>query len=132
MLKSFSPRIPDARRFAIQNRVLLLRTDEGIELDVSCGAFDFEQSVVTRARKVPVSAGVRLKLCTAEDLIIYQAFAGRPLDWQDVEGIIAKQTAAKLDLKYIFAQLEPLAALKEEPEIVDKLRTLIRDVSRSR
>lgn len=129
LLKCFSPRIADARRFALENRVLLLRTDEGIELDISCGAFAFEKSVVARAKKVPVSAGVRLKLCTAEDLIVYKAFASRAIDWQDIEGIIAKQTAAKLDIKYIFEQLEPLAALKEEPEILQKLRTLIREVS---
>ena len=72
-----------------------------------------------------VKPGVRLKLCTAEDLIVFKAFASRPLDWLDIEGIIAKQTKSKLDWKYIYTQLTPLAALKEEPEIVAKLGALV-------
>jgi hypothetical protein len=129
LLAHFDARFPDARAFALQNRVLLLKNKSGTDIDVSCGGFPFEESVVARARKITIIPGVRLKLCSAEDLVVLKAFASRPIDWQDIEGIIAKQTAAKLDLKYIFAQLEPLAALKEEPEIVDKLRKLIREVS---
>ena len=124
LLKAFVPRIPDAREFALQNRIVLLRTKSGIELDVSCGAFPFEESVISRARKVQVRADTRLRLCTAEDLIVYKAFAGRALDWADVEGVIAKQPRGKLDWRYIYAQLGPLAELKEDPQIVPKLKEL--------
>jgi predicted nucleotidyltransferase len=95
-------------------------------VDISCGGFAFEKSAVQRARKVQMLPGVRLKLCTAEDLIVYKAFAGRVRDWEDVEGIIAKQARKKLDWRYIHAQLKPLAELKEEPEIVEKLKDLRR------
>jgi hypothetical protein len=128
LLKSFIPRIPDAREFALLNRIVLLRTKAGVELDVSCGAFPFEESVISRARKVQLRPGVRLRLCTAEDLIVYKAFAGRALDWADVESIIAKQPRGKLDWRYIYTQLKPLAELKEEPEIVPKLKDLRRIV----
>jgi hypothetical protein len=125
LLKSFRPRIPHARAFAIQNRVLLLLTSDGIGIDISCGAFPFEASAVVRAKNVQVVSGIRLRLCTAEDLVIYKAFADRPIDWLDVEGIVAKQRR-KLDWKYVFAHLEPLAEMKDEPEIVGKLKTIIR------
>jgi hypothetical protein len=46
---------------------------------------------------------------------------------QDVESVIAKQ-GRKLDWDYIFAQLTPLAELKEDPEIVPKLKDLRRIV----
>jgi predicted nucleotidyltransferase len=128
LLELFVPRIPDAREFAWRNRVVLLRTKSGVELDVSCGAFSFEESVIARARRVEVRPGVRLRLCTAEDLIVYKAFAGRPLDWADVESIIARQPRGKLDWRYIYAQLKPLAELKEEPDIVPKLKNLRRIV----
>ena len=68
--------------------------------------------------------GVRLRLCTAEDLIVYKAFAGRALDWADVESIIAKQPRGKMDWRYIYTQLKPLAELKEDPQIVPKLKEL--------
>jgi hypothetical protein len=124
LLKAFVPRVTKAREFALLNRVVLLRTRAGIDLDVSCGAFPFEESVIARARKVQVRPGVRLRLCTAEDLIVYKAFAGRALDWADVESVIAKQPRGKLDWHYIYTQLKPLAELKEEPEIVPKLKEL--------
>ncbi|HEY2584632.1 MAG TPA: hypothetical protein VGI81_02570 [Tepidisphaeraceae bacterium] len=128
LLASFKPRIRAAREFAIQNRVLLLRTRDGVDLDVSCGAFPFENAAVTRARKVQVIPGVRLRLCTAEDLIVYKAFAGRPIDWMDVESIIAKQRRKKLDWRYIQVQLKPLAELKEDRQIVPQLNDLRRIV----
>jgi predicted nucleotidyltransferase len=127
LLSCFDARIPNARAFAIQNRVLLLVDKNHIDIDVSCGAFAFEQLAVARARKVQIKPGVRLKLCTAEDLIVYKAFANRPLDWIDIDGIVAKQTKSKLDWKYVFTELTPLAELKEEPEIISKLRALIEE-----
>jgi adenylosuccinate synthase len=125
LLQMFPARLPDARQFAIENRVLLVNSPGGIGLDISCGAFPFEASAVSRAKKVQVIPGIRLKLCTAEDLIIYKAFANRPIDWLDIEGIIAKQSAAKLDWIYVFGFLKPLAELKEEPDIVETLEGLI-------
>ena len=75
---------------------------------------------------------MRLRLCTAEDLIVYKAFASRPLDWADVESIIAKQPRGKLDWAYIYTQVAPLAELKEDPEIVPKLKDLRRIVENNR
>jgi hypothetical protein len=128
LLERFAPRIPDARAFAQQNRVVLLQTRSGIAMDVSCGAFAFEESAISRARKVQIRPGVRLRLCTAEDLIVYKAFADRPIDWMDIESIIAKARRKKLDWRYIHAQLKPLAELKEDPQIVPKLDELRRIV----
>jgi hypothetical protein len=132
LLALFPPRVRDARAFALENRVVLLRTADGIDLDISCGAFPFEESAVSRARKVQVIPGVRLRLCTAEDLIVYKGFAGRALDWADVESVIAKQPRGRLDWRYIYAQLKPLAELKEDPQIVPRLKALRRIVDRGR
>ena len=49
-----------------------------------------------------------------------KAFAARTKDWLDVEGVIIRQ-AGKLDWAYIRGQLQPLAELKEAPEIVEEL-----------
>jgi len=60
-----------------------------------------------------------LKTCSAEDLIVFKAFADRLKDWADIESIISVQTT--LNWAYITEQLSPLVELKEEPEIMDKL-----------
>lgn len=44
-------------------------------------------------------------------------------DWIDVEGILIRQQG-KLDWPYIYAHLQPLAELKEAPELVTQLRSL--------
>src|SRR4051812_2395217 len=72
LLGLFSARVDNARTFAIENRVVLLRTSDRIDLDISCGAFPFEEAAISRAKKVEVIPGVRLRLCTAEDLIVYK------------------------------------------------------------
>jgi hypothetical protein len=49
-------------------------------------------------------------------------FASRPGDLRDLEGV-AIRNRGRLDWRYIEEQLQPLVALKQEPEI---LRTLAR------
>ena len=61
-----------------------------------------------------------LLLRAAEDLLVLKAFADRPKDWLDIEGLLIRQ-ADHLDWRYVRAQLEPLAELKDAPEIVAKL-----------
>jgi hypothetical protein len=51
---------------------------------------------------------------------VLKAFAGRGQDWVDIERIIVRQTG-KLDWNYIREQLQPLAELKEAPEILNQL-----------
>lgn len=120
LLGWLKPRRPDAREFALKARVLLGQTIAGVSIDVALGAFPFEELAVERARDVELYPGCVLRLCTAEDLIVFKTFAGRPLDWRDVEMTIVRQGDA-LDWNYIQAQLRPLLELKEEPKLLGEL-----------
>jgi hypothetical protein len=75
---------------------------------------------VERSSLFQYPPGVDLRTCSAEDLVVMKAFAGRGQDWVDVERIIVRQTGT-LDWTYVRSQLAPLAALKGEPEILDRL-----------
>jgi hypothetical protein len=123
LLTHFEARISNAETFALRRRVLLLKSDTGIGIDIALGALDFEQSVVRRASDYEVLPGISLRICSAEDLLIQKAFADRPQDWVDIEGIIIRQKG-RLDWTYIHEQLTPLVELKEQPEILEKLKTL--------
>ncbi len=120
LLEHFAGRIPDAAQFALDRRVLLLRSSKGVGLDVALGALPFEELVVRRSSYFDFPPGIGLRTCSAEDLVVLKAFAGRGQDWVDVERIIVRQTG-KLDWSYIRKQLRPLAELKEAPEILDQL-----------
>jgi hypothetical protein len=120
LLARFPGRIPDALDFALQNRVLLLQSRSGVGIDISLAGLPFEESVVARASDFEFEQGISLHTCSAEDLIVYKAFANRSRDWADIEGVLIRQ-ANKLDWDYIGRQLKPLVELKEEPEIWENL-----------
>lgn len=124
LLEAYEARIPDARVFASSNRVVLLRSSEGIGIDVSLAALPFEESLIERAVDVEMMPGLALRICSAEDLIILKAFASRPMDWRDVETIVARQETQNLNWSLIEHELSPLVELKGEPEIVVRLARL--------
>jgi hypothetical protein len=80
LMDSFRGRLPDARRFALMNRVVLLQSAAGIPIDVALGAMPFEERAVQRASTFILSGEAALTTCGAEDLIVLKAFAGREKD----------------------------------------------------
>lgn len=122
LMNNFSSRIDDAEGFALERRVLLIESADGIGIDVSLGAFDFEAEMISRSVLHEFLPNISLRICTAEDLIVSKTFADRPKDWIDVESVVIRQT--KLDWNYVFRQLEPLVELKEAPELLTKLREI--------
>jgi hypothetical protein len=123
LLSHFPARIANAAAFARQRRVLLLKTADGYGIDVSLAALPFEECVVSRASSFPFGAGVELRTCSAEDLIVLKLFASRAIDLRDAESVVLRQQK-RLDWAYIEEQLTPLAELKDAPEILRTLRDL--------
>lgn len=115
LLAHYQPRRPDAADFAERRRVLLLQSAAGIGIDIAMGAFPYEALAIERSRKIALSAVHHIRICTAEDLTVFKAFASRPQGWRDIEMTIVRQGDAKLDWPYILKQLTPLAQLKEDP-----------------
>lgn len=120
LLARFEPRIPDAARFALARRVVLLRAPSGVGLDIALGGLPFEESAVARSTFFTFPTEAQVRTCSAEDLLVMKAFANRPKDWIDVEGVIIRQSG-RLDWTYIRRHLRPLAELKDAPQIVHEL-----------
>jgi hypothetical protein len=125
LLAEFEPLQHGAMDFALRNRVLPIRTKAGFKADIALGALPFEELVVNRASDFAYATNCVLRTCAPEDLIVMKAFASRPQDWIDIEGVLIRQQS-KLDWKHIYTQLTPLAELKEQPELVEQLRVLDR------
>ena len=83
-------RIDDARRFALRNRVLLLKSVESVGIDISLAALPFEEEVIARASLFGFAPGLDIRTCSAEDLIVLKLFASRPLDIRDAEGVVIR------------------------------------------
>ncbi len=123
LLTQYAARIADPVSFARKNRVLLLQTPEGVGIDVVFGALPFEELAIRRATDFSFGPGVSLRTCSAEDLLVMKLFAFRPLDLRDAESV-ALRNRERIDWEYVERQLRPLAALKDEPGILDTLALL--------
>jgi len=130
LLIYFTPRIVDADDFARKNRVLLLKSESGVGIDIALAGLPFEEEVIERASEFEYLPGIKLRICSAEDLVILKAFADRSQDWADVESIVERQSK-NLDRNYIVKHLKPLSALKDAPWIMSHLEKMFNSKNES-
>jgi predicted nucleotidyltransferase len=124
ILSNFSPRIKDALGFALKNRICLVRSKNGYEVDISLGIPGYEEIVIKKAVECQIG-GVSVKICSAEDLIIHKVVAGRPQDITDIEGIILRQRKG-LNIRYIRKWLRNFSSILEMPEMIEQFEKLWR------
>jgi hypothetical protein len=124
LLARFRSRLPDARQFALDHRVLLLWASNDIPLDVTLGALPFEEKAASSSRAQEIVAGVRLRLVQPGSLVVFKVFANRPHDWLDVEGILVKSAPA-IDWHEVRADLTELLHLKGDLSPLERLDSLL-------
>jgi hypothetical protein len=118
----FPPRLPDAVDFARRHHVLLVRASNGAPLDISLGLPGYEEEVMARAVDWELEPGKVVHLCSAEDLIIHKAVAGRPQDLRDIEGIVYRQ-GPTLNIAIIRRWLRAFAEVLEQPDLPERFET---------
>jgi Nucleotidyl transferase of unknown function (DUF2204) len=119
-----TPRIDDAVGFARDNHVLLLRhVASGVDIDVSIASLPFELAAISNSELVDLD-GCRVRVATAEDLIIYKAIAFRPQDQQDIERLITLH-GGTIDLARVRAIVAQFAEALDEPDRVLSLERLL-------
>lgn len=120
----FASRISDAEAFALDNRVILVRSASGCPLDISLGLPGYEEDMISRAVSVDFGPGIEgIRVCTAEDLIIMKLVAGRPRDIDDAESVVIRQQGT-LDAGYIRSRLAGFAELLEMPDLMERFEHL--------
>ena len=124
-LERFAPRLDYAIDFAKRARVLLLTASNGIEIDVGFGALPFEERAIERASWHEYAPGVSLFTASAEDVFVMKAFADRPQDWPDIEGIAVRQ-GRKLDWGQIERELIELCDAAEFDAPLERLTEIRR------
>lgn len=120
-----TPRIENARAFARERQVLLLRhAPTGTPLEVSLAWLPFEMEALARATVVDFG-GVRVPVATAEDLIVLKAVAWRDRDRGDIERLLLLH-ASEVDLDRVRALVAEFAAAIDEPERMGDFDALVR------
>jgi predicted nucleotidyltransferase len=106
--------------FINETRVLPLESGGGVRIDLIFGLLSFEHDAIARAETVDI-AGVRLRVCTAEDLILMKIVSDRDRDLNDVRGIIRRRIA-QLDRSYLEPRIRELGQLLDRPDIEERWR----------
>jgi len=99
----------------LESRTVLLVSSQEVGIDISLGALPFESRMVERSSIWQLAEASQLRTCSAEDLVILKAFAGRDQDWVDVQSIVGRQ-GSKLDVNLVLEEAEPLLDLKGAPD----------------
>lgn len=117
------PRIDNPLEFATQARILLLKhRDTDVSIDLSLGALPFEKEMIDRAGIMEIGS-LRLRVATAEDLIISKAVPMRPVDLVDIETLLFFYPG--VDFKRILAVVGEFQLLLDRPEYIQKLEEVL-------
>jgi hypothetical protein len=92
-------------------------------VDIALGALAYESEMIQRAADAQFGPDIALRICSAEDLLVLKAFADRPQDRADIVGI-AQRSGRRIDWDAVEVRLAPLAAAKDAPDIMNRLRAL--------
>lgn len=104
------------------NPLILAATIQGKIVDFLLTIPGYDEQIVARAVTVEHS-GRKLFVCTAEDLIIMKAIAGREQDWLDI-GKLIKRNPVRLDLPYLENWLGQFSEALEDPGLLQRYQDL--------
>ena len=99
--------------------MILIKASNGVDVDISLALPGYEDELFRRAVAVEIEPAQAIRLCSAEDLIIHKAVAGRPQDIADIEGVVLRQ-GNRLDLAYLRQWLGEFSAALAAPEIAQR------------
>lgn len=131
IIKHFKPRISNCLDFALKNRVCLVQSKEGYEIDISLGIPGYEEELMKNAINFKINKKNSIRICSAEDLIIHKALAGREKDIKDIETIILRQ-GKKLNIKYIKKWLKAFSEILETREMLYNFERLWKKIKKSK
>jgi hypothetical protein len=121
----FLSRTTDPQALAQRARMILIRASNGVEVDISLGLPGYEDELFRRAVEIEVDADRYVRVCSAEDLIIHKAVAGRPQDIVDIESVILRQ-GRRLNVDYIRRWLGEFSDLLANPDILERFEQAYR------
>ncbi|MHB8638032.1 MAG: nucleotidyl transferase AbiEii/AbiGii toxin family protein [Fimbriimonadaceae bacterium] len=120
----FSFRIPDGARNARQIRLLRMKDEAGVEVDLSMGFLPFEYEVITRASVMKLGDAMTARIASVEDLVIMKLVASRNRDLDDVTRLLELYPVQnKARIRRI---VKDYADVLERPEILKNLKARVK------
>jgi predicted nucleotidyltransferase len=111
-----------ARTHIPQNPLIVAVMVDEVIVDFLLALPGYEELIIQRAIQRDLD-DLSVWICSAEDLIIQKAIAGRGKDWLDIEALMIEQRG-HLDEAYIESWLSQFAEALEMPTILSDYRSL--------
>lgn len=92
-------------------------------LDLLLAETSFDEAAIARGGEVELAPGRSVRLCTAEDLVIYKLVATRARDHDDARGVIRRQRD-RLDDAYVLAWLREFEQALDDATLVSTYMSL--------
>lgn len=127
VLQEFTPLNENPDESFRRHGLAFFRDPNGIRIDVMLADTVFDETAIERARSMLLSSGKNIRVCTAEDLIIYKLLSTRIKDRADVETIIQKQ-GDSLDDSYIEDWLTQFEEALADSTLIRGFRNLRRQL----
>lgn len=115
-----------ARAQVPENPFIVAVDIDGVIVDFLLTVPGYEEQIIERAIQRDLG-GWSAWICSAEDLIIQKAVAGRSKDWPDIEALLIEQYG-KLDREYIEDWLKQFAEALEKPELLKQYQHLVEQI----
>jgi hypothetical protein len=100
ILGAFTPLQEDSDESFRRLGLAFFRDSNGVRIDVMLADTIFDETAIGRASDIDFTPGKSIRVCTAEDLIVYKMLSTRTKDRADVESVVQKQ-GDTLDDAYI-------------------------------
>lgn len=103
--------------------VLFVQDERGTRLDLLLGETAFDAEAIRRAQFVELAPGLKARVCSPEDLIIYKLVSTRQRDYEDAVSVIRRQGDA-LDDAYVVGWLRQFEQALSDSTLVAEYRRI--------
>lgn len=123
VLSGYTPLNADPDQALRQNGIAFFLAPSEIRVDIMLADTIFDEVAIGRAQTIELDPKKPVRVCSAEDLIIYKSLSLRARDYADVESIVKRQGDA-LDDVYVEKWLREFELALDESELVRNYRRL--------
>lgn len=100
VLHNYTPLHADPAEALRRQGIAFFQDEAGVRIDIMLAETSFDETALARAQIIELQPNQPVRVCTAEDLIIYKMLSLRSKDQADVESIVRRQ-GDKLDDAYV-------------------------------
>jgi hypothetical protein len=115
--------MPEPREVLQKQAMLFIQDRLGTRIDLLLAETPYDALAIERGRDVEVQPGVRVRMCSPEDLIIYKLISTRLRDHEDVKGIVRRQ-GDTIDDGYILEWLRQFEQALDDSTLVNEFLSL--------